>query len=327
MKLICSLLVTLGQCSPKRERGLNIAGVSSNSDSWRPGKGHPGHPEGIPSTPCANRGIQTVENVDNNDNGKLTIDHYEGDLHCYVEIGSKCNSDGVEVEFTDMTIENSWDYEHQYGYKIDNYVYTGCYDSVHFAYMSNGNQIETEGQCGCLHRSHPSCNYYAMYTSPHYTEYFQNSVTDKPSKHDLIGTNIKLILGTDYVNTGKFTVEWKCRGGLATSSSNSSSNSSPSNTIEMAETVLTGAFTPSMATDYGCAGRGFFDPFAPTIGSHRNDIDGSFFEWKKCVQCATGNDMSAISSYSYNVNEDFCGKLLFFLIFFKFETQIIFSGW
>ena len=118
MKLICSLLVTLGQCSPKRERGLNIAGVSSNSDSWRPGKGHPGHPEGIPSTPCANRGIQTVENVDNNDNGKLTIDHYEGDLHCYVEIGSKCNSDGVEVEFTDMTIENSWDYENQYGSRM-----------------------------------------------------------------------------------------------------------------------------------------------------------------------------------------------------------------
>ena len=302
MKLFWSLLVTLGQCSPKRSRRQ-----TSDSDTMKPYKqgwyDHPGHPEGVPSTPCVNQGIQTVNNIDNDDNGQLTIDHYEGDVHCYVEIGSKCNSDGVEVEFTDMTIENSWDYVSDYyrEYRSDSYSYTGCYDSVHFAYISNGNLVETEGQCGCLHASHPSCDYDAMYTHPHYTGSFQNSVTDKPAKHDLIGTDVKLILGTDHSFTGKFTVDWKCRTGLA---------SSPSNTIEMAEALLTGAFTPSMATDYGCAGRGFFDPFAPTIGSHTDEIDGSFFAWKKCVQCATGNDMSAIVPYSYNINNDSCGKII-----------------
>ena len=309
MKLFCSLLVTLGQCSPKRNRRANIQGISSQSDDWGWGKGHPGHPKEVPSSRCTNRGIQTVDIVDNDLNGKLTIDHYEEDLHCYVEIGSKCNSDGVEVEFTDLTVETSYNYEHNYypEYRVDNYIYTGCYDSVHFAYMSNGSQVQTDYQCGCLHPSHSSCGYKAMYTYPHYTEYYQFSVTDKPAKHDLIGTDIKLILGTDYTRTGKFTVEWKCRTGLATSSSSSSNNSSPSNTIEMAEAILTGAFTPLMATDYGCAGRGFFDPFAPTIGSHTDEIDGSFFEWKKCIQCATGNDISAILPYSYDVNDDSCG--------------------
>ena len=203
-----------------------------------------------------------------------------------------------------MSIENSWDYMRHHDdppmAMIDIYAYTGCHDTVHFAYMSNGSQMETEGQCGCLHRHHPSCDEYAMYSyEQNYGDYWQNSVTDKPVKQDLIGTDIKLILSTDYTFSGKFTVDWKCRTGLA---------SSPSNTVEMAQALLTGPFTLSMAADYGCAGRGFFDPFAPTIGSHTDEIDGFFFMWKKCIQCATGNDESVIVPYSYNINDDTCGK-------------------
>ena len=134
----------------------------------------------------------------------------------------------------------------------------------------------------------------------------QTSVTETPTKYDLIGNDIRLILGTDNTHTGRLTVEWKCRTGLATSSS----INLPSSTIEMAQALLTGAFTPSMAIDYGCAGRGFFDPFAPTIGSHTDEIDGFFFEWKKCVQCATENSILTTEPYSYSINDDSCGKLL-----------------
>ena len=296
MKLVCALFVTLGKCY-----------TSSSDDYW--GKVPQGH-KGIPTTQCVNgvewfihkwnRSTQIITNIDNGEHGTVTVDFYQPDEHCYLEIGSKCDSDGVEVEFTFMSIENTWVYDSNVPLddNIDYYQYTGCYDTVHFAYMSNGSQVETEGQCGCLNRDHPSCDYEALFDADFYGDLFQNSPTDKPSKHELIGTDIKLILTSDSSHSGRFHVDWKCR----TSHANS-----PSNTIEMAEALLTGPFTPLMAADYGCAGRGFFDPFAPTIGSHTDEIDGFFFAWKKCVQCATGNDKAAILPYSYNSNNDTCG--------------------
>ena len=80
------------------------------------------------------------------------------------------------------------------------------------------------------------------------------------------------------------------------------------NTLEIAKTLLTGNFTPEMGRDYGCAGRGLFDPFAHTIGSHVDDVDDAFFAWKKCVQCASGNDKSNVLTYSYDVETDTCSK-------------------
>ena len=76
----------------------------------------------------------------------------------------------------------------------------------------------------------------------------------------------------------------------------------------MANALLTGNFTPEMGRNYGCAGRGFFDPFAHTIGSHVDDVDAAFFAWKKCVQCASGNDKSNVLAYSYDVETDTCRK-------------------
>ena len=82
------------------------------------------------------------------------------------------------------------------------------------------------------------------------------------------------------------------------------------NTREMAESVLKGDFEPTMAIDYGCAGKGYFDPFSPIVGKQTDDTDKAFFKWKKCVRCATDNDRKNIRPYDYDESNDICGKLL-----------------
>ena len=62
-----------------------------------------------------------------------------------------------------------------------------------------------------------------------------------------------------------------------------------------------------MAIDYGCAGRGAFDAFSQTIGHPVDEVDHAFFTWKKCIQCASGNDPSIIGAYDYNDTMDSCG--------------------
>ena len=149
MKLFYSLLVTIGQCLPGRSIPTGLGRHPSDSDFLRPDKSDPGH-HGIPSTPCVNDGKQTVTIVNNDQNGVVTIDHYESNQHCFVEIGPKCNSDGVEVEFTDMIVENVWDFRDDDSFEyeddereVENYELVDCYDYVHFVYMSNGNKVET----------------------------------------------------------------------------------------------------------------------------------------------------------------------------------------
>jgi hypothetical protein len=75
----------------------------------------------------------------------------------------------------------------------------------------------------------------------------------------------------------------------------------------MAEAVMTGAFSPSMAIDYGCAGRGAFDAFSQTLGQAIDDVDHAFFAWKKCVQCASDGDKKAVGAYDYDITNDSCG--------------------
>ena len=90
-------------------------------------------------------------------------------------------------------------------------------------------------------------------------------------------------------------------------------NTSPIGNIdEMAMVILDGSgvngFKASDANNYGCAGRGLFDPFAPTKGKPVDATDKAFYTWKKCVQCAVGNDGAAgVFSYSYDKNSDSCG--------------------
>ena len=91
------------------------------------------------------------------------------------------------------------------------------------------------------------------------------------------------------------------------------------NVAEMAQTRLTGRFKPPMALNYGCAGRGYFDPFDHTIGKHVDETDKAFHSWKKCVQCALSVDGvnpvikpdGDIPLYQYDQSIDSCGKYVF----------------
>ena len=59
---------------------------------------------------------------------------------------------------------------------------------------------------------------------------------------------------------------------------------------EMANYLLNGTFKPEDAVDYGCSGRGLYDPFSATLGKHVDEVDTAFYVWKKCIQCATGQN-------------------------------------
>ena len=77
-----------------------------------------------------------------------------------------------------------------------------------------------------------------------------------------------------------------------------------------AETAQAGFFRSQDVTDYGCAGRGTFEPFLPTAGMQLDTADHAFYSWKKCYQCATGGDSSLIVDYDYDLENDSCGKIL-----------------
>ena len=96
------------------------------------------------------------------------------------------------------------------------------------------------------------------------------------------------------------------------------------NIVEMSNAVLDGSgargFTASDSVDYGCAGRGAFNPFAKTKGRQVDAADRAFYIWKKCVQCATGNDLANIEPYDYDQANDSCGKSSNFINAFLFLT-------
>ena len=72
----------------------------------------------------------------------------------------------------------------------------------------------------------------------------------------------------------------------------------------MANHILDGTgahnFFIADAVDYGCAGRGVFDPFSKTLGKQVDRVDKAFYIWKKCIQCATGKDPGMIQSYVFD---------------------------
>ena len=153
------------------------------------------------------------------------------------------------------------------------------YDSVRFAYMRNGKQMFTDRMCGCMHDlSHFSCdvNTYEEFNG---SFYFANSADDLTGI--LLGTDLKFILSTDFANKGgKVSVKWQCIPTtlpMTTSMVTSIASVAVTDTREMAAALMTGSFPLDMATDYGCAGRGSFDPFSTTIGRPVDDIDRAFF--------------------------------------------------
>jgi len=81
------------------------------------------------------------------------------------------------------------------------------------------------------------------------------------------------------------------------------------NILEMATAVLDGSgakgFNTADGNNYGCAGRGMYDPFAITIGAQVDAQDKAFYTWKKCVQCASSKPVPA---YDYDQTADSCAK-------------------
>ena len=83
------------------------------------------------------------------------------------------------------------------------------------------------------------------------------------------------------------------------------------NITEMANAVLDGSgangFTAADGGNYGCAGRGNYDPFAKTLGHHVDEADKAFYVWKKCIQCASGEN-AEVELYQFDKESDSCGK-------------------
>ena len=77
------------------------------------------------------------------------------------------------------------------------------------------------------------------------------------------------------------------------------------NIDEMAQAVLP---NPGDWFDYGCAGRGTFDPFSKTIGKQLDVGDRAFYSWKRCYNCASDGDASRVEPYEYDSDNDSCGK-------------------
>ena len=81
----------------------------------------------------------------------------------------------------------------------------------------------------------------------------------------------------------------------------------------MANAVLDGSgangFTATDGENYGCAGRGSYDPFEKTLGHHVDATDTAFYVWKKCIQCAAG-DQNDVKAYDYDKINDTCGEYL-----------------
>jgi len=271
-------VLTLVNAVPQKKKLVNI-------DRFNPG---------IPSVSCgddiAENGHSTYLNVvDNGQNGHFTIDEYPNSIDCFVDFASQCGETGVNVQVTHLALEQQYDY---YG------EFTQCFDWVKFAYTANDNQLFTDNLCGCMDDpDHSSCdagNY------PYMNYDLVPSSTDDLNE-TLVGTELKFIIKTDeIINGGKVSVEWQCVPPTAPTTA--------VNTIEMAEALMTGDFPPSMAIDYGCAGRGEFDAFSITIGTPVDDADHAFFAWKKCVQCASDSDKSAIGEYDFDVATDSCGS-------------------
>ena len=82
----------------------------------------------------------------------------------------------------------------------------------------------------------------------------------------------------------------------------------------MARALLNGSglngFVATDVNNYGCTGRGEFDPFSRNMGKPVDAFDKAFFNWKKCVQCATGSDKKVeVKFYDFDLDNLSCGKL------------------
>lgn len=251
-----------------------------------------------------------LNSIDNGQSGHFTLDKYDNNMSCFIDFGSQCNG-AVDIELTHLSVED-----------LD--TETCEYDYAKFAYTaSDGTQMYTDDFCGCMHdldvdyslhysqydfSSHPSCDYFV------YMDFFFAKSADQLTE-TLLGTDFKFIFVSDSDTPGgKVSVEWQCASITTTATTTTTTTVPPTatNTVEMADALMTGGFSPNLAIDYGCAGRGAFDAFSQSLGQPVDEIDHAFFAWKKCVQCASDGDKTTIGSYDYDTTGDSCGELLFF---------------
>ena len=295
MKVSPILLASVVHGAPDRER--------------RGSKAEPDVIWSTPPVPCSepsssNGGGSPFTEVDNGASGQVTFESYQNYANCYVDIGTNCGPDGVQVKIVDMQLELNYTY----------YDYGGCVDTINFAWLNqNGVQEQTEPQCGCV----GVCNQSLF---PQLDQLYD---TQQPSNYNLVGTNAKIVLKSDSLyHGGNIQVNWKCNSqptmpaSAPTDQSTSSNQAAITNTIEMADAIFSQykcyrQSRPCQAgdfRDYGCAGRGLFDPFGRTLGTYQDEVDIAFLNWKKCVQCASGGKKANVLAYSYDANSDTCGK-------------------
>merc|ERR1711935_742125 len=245
----------------------------------------------LPSRSCAAQIADAfmptvIRNVDNgNGNGRLTVTGTANKMNCFIAFGGSCTHN-LNVTISSMNME-SWE-ESDFNQDTNeyDYAYGGCHDTIRFAYSAENVQYTTDYQCGCVADNHVSCDYKAELGTKKPINYmFENS------------TDVKLIFETDNsVGGSKVIIDWSCVEYIPITS-----------TLEMAEAALTNtAFKLAHARDYGCAGRGLFDPFESNLGKPTDETDRAFSQWKRCIQCACGHDKYAVQPYIYDAVDDSC---------------------
>lgn len=268
--------------------------LANGSPSGKENKqfGHQPNRIKLPHRSCAaqvaNAGMSTIiRNSEGNGQGRVTVTGTANKMNCFIDFAGNCPHN-VNVTISSMNLE-SWE-ERDYNYETNEYDYSygGCHDTIRFAYSVANTQYTTDYQCGCVADNHVSCDYKAELGTLKPINYlFENS------------TDIKLVLETDNSVAGsKVVIDWSCVEVIPIT-----------NMLEMAEDALNNtAFKLADASDYGCAGRGLFDPFKQNAGKPIDATDRAFYQWKKCIQCACGGDKYAVQLYLYDAANDSCGK-------------------
>ena len=283
MKFLVSFLFALAQSAP--EKGGNL-------ERW--------YADGIERDPCVyNTDLENGKPVVywNEDSsglrGNVTFQRYQDNQDCWVPIGSSCKV-GVEAEFTYVQVQAKR-------------------DNVHFTYMTqNGWFGHAAGVSGC----YPSI---ACDLNHPWITIKKISPMLEIGKYVMEGIDHQVKLMSDGSQSGgTVKLSWSCLPEKPTTTTTlltttTTSTTKLRNVFEMAEARLTGRFKPLNAANYGCAGRGYFDPFRPTAGKHVDPTDKAFYLWKKCVQCALSNDGvtpfkgGRIQPYQYDEQTDYCG--------------------
>jgi len=133
--------------------------------------------------------------------GSVSIDNYVNQLFCYIDFANECDGQGVDIEFTSMAIEpSSWAPPPSgSGLWIQQ---NGClYDDLKFMYTDiDGFTAFTTPVCGIFNgASWSSASWYAGHAPA-------------KTKYSLVGTDMKLVVSTDYSVAGGFAdFNWQCR--------------------------------------------------------------------------------------------------------------------